>query len=75
MLNHDGTFTQQGLECGVALSEDGEEQAGMGLGIGDYNTDGFLDIFKTHFADDTPALYRNDGKGSFHDATIESGLG
>ena len=37
----------------------------MGLGIGDYNLDGNLDIFKTHFADDTGILYRNDGKGAF----------
>ena len=73
--NHDGTFTEQALERGVALSEDGEEQAGMGVGVGDFNTDGNIDLFKTHFADDTPALYRNDGKGSFHDSTIESGLG
>ena len=47
--NHDGTFTDVGLEWGVALNEDGNEQAGMGLGIGDYNLDGRLDILKTHF--------------------------
>ena len=34
--NHDGTFTEQGLESGVALNEDGQEQAGMGLGVGDF---------------------------------------
>ena len=73
--NHDGTFTDVGLECGVALNEDGNEQAGMGLGIGDFNLDGNLDIFKTHFADDTNVIYRNDGKGNFADVTIASGLG
>lgn len=73
--NHDGTFTDVGLESGVALNEDGMEQAGMGLGIGDYNLDGNLDIFKTHFADDTSILYRNDGKGNFEDVTIRAGLG
>ena len=73
--NHDGTFTEQGLESGVSLSEDGQAQAGMGLGIGDFDTDGALDIFKTHFKDDTPALYRNNGKGSFRDVTIRAGLG
>jgi hypothetical protein len=58
----------------VALNEDGMEQAGMGLGIGDYNLDGNLDIFKTHFADDTSILYRNDGKGYFDDVTIAAGI-
>jgi enediyne biosynthesis protein E4 len=73
--NHDGTFTEQGLERGVALSEDGLEQAGMGLGIGDFDGDGSLDIFKTHFRSDTEVLYRNNGKGYFHDATLVAGLG
>ena len=73
--NGDGTFTDIGLENGVALNQDGMEQAGMGLGIGDYNLDGHLDIFKTHFSDDTSILYRNDGKGNFDDATLSSGLG
>jgi enediyne biosynthesis protein E4 len=73
--NHDGTFTEQALENGIALNEDGQEQSGMGLGIGDFNTDGNLDILKTHFIDDTPALYQNDGKGYFRDVTIQSGLG
>lgn len=73
--NHDGTFSEQGLERGVALNEDGMEQAGMGLGIGDYNLDGGLDIFKTHFSDDTNVLYRNNGAGNFDDVTIATGLG
>ena len=73
--NHDGTFTESGLIRGVALNEDGNPQAGMGLGIGDYNLDGSLDIFKTHFSDDTSILYRNDGKGYFTDVTNASGIG
>src|SRR5580765_3023209 len=72
---HDGTFQQEGLERGVALSEDGLEQAGMGIAVGDYDLDGNLDIFKTHFADDTNVLYRNDGKGYFNDSTIRAGIG
>jgi hypothetical protein len=73
--NHDGTFSEIGLEAGVALNEDGMEQAGMGVGVGDYNLDGSLDILKTHFADDTAVLYRNDGKGIFEDVTNPAGLG
>jgi enediyne biosynthesis protein E4 len=73
--NHDGTFTDIGLEAGVALNEDGMEQAGMGLGIGDFNLDGSLDILKTHFSDDTSILYRNNGRAMFDDVTVASGLG
>jgi hypothetical protein len=73
--NHDGTFTEQGLDNGVSLSDDGMLQAGMGLGIGDFKLDGNLHIFKTHFCEDTPVLYVNDGKGNFRDVTLKSGLG
>jgi hypothetical protein len=73
--NRDGTFSEVGLRSGVALNIDGMEQAGMGLGIGDYNLDGNLDILKTHFAGDTSILYRNDGKGLFDDVTNPCGLG
>jgi hypothetical protein len=70
----DGTFREEGIERGIALNDDGKEQAGMGVGVGDYNLDGRLDIFKTHFADDTHILYRNEGDGLFRDVTIEAGL-
>ena len=73
--NRNGTFTEAGLISGVALNEDGNPQAGMGLAVGDYNLDGNLDIFKTHFSDDTSILYRNDGKGFFDDVTSLSGIG
>ncbi|MHA4899876.1 hypothetical protein, partial [Enterococcus faecium] len=73
--NRDGTFREEGLIRGVALNEDGMEQAGMGVGIGDFNLGGNLDIFKTHFADDTNIVYINDGKGNFEDLTNSSGLG
>jgi hypothetical protein len=71
---HDGTFSEEGLASGVALSEDGQEQAGMGLGIGDFRLDGSLHIVKTHYAADTPAVLVNNGKGNFADVTIRSGL-
>jgi hypothetical protein len=69
MNNHDGTFREDGVMRGVALSGDGMEQAGMGVGIGDYNLDGHLDLFKTHFSGDTPILYRGDEHGEFEDVT------
>jgi enediyne biosynthesis protein E4 len=73
--NHDGTFSEQALERGIALNEDGQEQAGMGLAIGDYDLDGYLDICKTHFRGDTATLYQNDSKGNFADLTVRAGLG
>ena len=72
--NGDGTFTDIAVECGVAYSEDGREQAGMGLATGDYDGDGKLDIVKTLFADEMPALYRNYGNGTFADMSVEAGL-
>ena len=69
MNNHDGTFREEGVLRGVALSDDGAEQAGMGVGVGDYDLDGHLDLFKTHFADDSNGLYHNDGKGNFDEVT------
>jgi enediyne biosynthesis protein E4 len=73
--NHDGTFTDTAVESGVAYSENGTQQAGMGVAIGDYNTDGLLDLLKTHFADDIPALYRNLGRGLFEDVAAAAGIG
>ena len=75
MNQHDGTFREEAIERGVALSEDGAEQSGMGVVAADYNCDGHLDLFKPHFAEDTPGLYRNDGKGRFKDVTLAAGLG
>ena len=75
MNNHDGTFREEGVMRGLALSDDGAEQAGMGLGVGDYDLDGHLDLFKTHFADDANGLYHNDGKGNFDDVTRVSRIG
>jgi hypothetical protein len=73
--NHDGTFTEQAIERGIALSEDGMVQAGMGVAVSDLRNDGQLHIVKTHFANDTSVVYFNNGKGEFRDGTIRSGLG
>lgn len=72
--NHDGTFTDVAVESGAAYNEDGTPQAGMGTAIGDYDGDGRLDIFKTHFADDIPALYHNLGRLLFEDVATRAGL-
>jgi enediyne biosynthesis protein E4 len=72
--NHDGTFREEAEIRGVAYSEDGQEQAGMGIAVSDYDLDGRLDILKTNFEGDTPDLYRNQGKANFQDASRIAGL-
>ncbi|HEX5735495.1 MAG TPA: CRTAC1 family protein [Blastocatellia bacterium] len=73
--NKDGTFTDIGIEAGCAFSIDGKPQAGMGVSAGDYDRDGWLDIFKTNFSGDTSTLYRNIGKETFDDVTFPAGIG
>jgi enediyne biosynthesis protein E4 len=71
----DGTFDDIGLKAGCALSQDGKPQAGMGVGIGDFDRNGTMDIVKTNFAGDTSTLYANMGDGFCEDRTFEGGLG
>lgn len=71
----DGTFEEIGYPSGVALNENGREQAGMGLAIGDYDNDGRIDFHITNFSDDSNVLYHNDGDSNFTDVTFQSGLG
>ena len=73
--NHDGTFTDVAVIAGCAYNDDGHEQAGMGLGVADYDCDGWFDIFKTNFADDTSDLYHNNGDGTFTELSFNSGIG
>ena len=72
--NHDGTFTEIGVAAGCALSENGSTQGGMGIGVGDYDCDGWLDIVKPNFSDETISLYHNNGNGTFYDAVFQAGL-
>jgi len=74
-IRGDGKFEEVGLESGLAVNQDGREQAGMGIAIGDFDTDGLLDVLKTHFTEDVVALYRNVGHLNFDDVTNRAGLG
>src|SRR5206468_12029704 len=55
-----GTFEEVGIQSGTALNDDGQEQAGMGVAVADYDEDGFQDILTTNFSEDTPNVYHND---------------
>ncbi|HXE90168.1 MAG TPA: CRTAC1 family protein [Terriglobales bacterium] len=70
-----GGLKETGITAGVAYSEDGREQAGMGVDLGDYDNDGRPDLAKTNFSDDSNNLYRNNGDGSFTDMAGPSGFG
>ena len=71
----DGTFEEVGYPSGIALNENGREQAGMGLAVGDYDNDGRVDFYITNFSDDTNTLYHNDGESNFTDVTFQAGHG
>lgn len=70
-----GTFQETGVEAGVALSEDGKSEAGMGVDAGDYDRDGKPDLFLTHLDLEWNRLYRNRGDGTFEDTTFASKIG
>ena len=70
-----GKFREIGLESGTAVSEDGVEQACMGVAIGDYNHTGRPSIYVTNFADEYDTLYRNNGDWEFDDVSYKSGVG
>jgi len=72
--NHDGTFTDVGMEAGCAVNGDGLEQANMGVAVGDHDGDGYLDLFLPHFSEDTPILYHNTKGEFFDDVTNAAGL-
>jgi hypothetical protein len=57
----DGTFKEVGFPMGVAVSEDGGEQGGMGVALGDYDASGRFAIYKTNFAEEYNNLFRDDG--------------
>ena len=69
-----GKFKEIGLESGTAVSEDGSEQASMGIAIGDYNHTGRPSIYRTNFSDEYNDLYRNDGNWNFTDVSYKSGI-
>jgi hypothetical protein len=73
--NHDGTFSEIAVPAGCAFDENGVALSGMGVGIGDYDSDGSLDIVRTNFSDQVTTLYRNNGDGTFQDASLQAGLG
>jgi enediyne biosynthesis protein E4 len=69
-----GQFKEVGLDAGVAVSEDGVEQANMGVALGDYLNSGRMSIAITHFSEEYATIYRNDGAMSFSDVSHAAGI-
>lgn len=73
--NGDGTFEEVAYTSGIALSEDGKAEAGMGTDAADTNGDGWLDVFVTHLDFEHDRLYQNLRQGMFEDRTFAAKLG
>ncbi|MBB6146165.1 hypothetical protein HNQ77_004137 [Silvibacterium bohemicum] len=70
----DGKFKDIGLQSGTAVSEDGSEQASMGVAIGDYLHNGRPSLYVTNFSDENDLLYRNDGDWNFTEVSYPAGV-
>ncbi|MDX1980319.1 MAG: CRTAC1 family protein [Bryobacteraceae bacterium] len=73
--DRNGGFVERGVEAGVALDNNGRTQSGMGVALGDFDSNGFLDIAKTNFSGELPSLYLNEDGEFFRDAAESAGLG
>jgi hypothetical protein len=70
----DGTFADEAMLRGIALSDDGREQANMGIAAGDYENNGHLDLVTTTFSDDYNPVFKNDGHANFEDVSYSAGV-
>src|ERR1700730_10784674 len=70
--NHNGTFTEMGLQAGVSVDEDGVPLGSMGVTVGDYLHTGRLGIFVTNFSGEHATLYRHDKPSLFTDVSYLS---
>ncbi len=69
-----GHYKDVAFEAGVAVSEEGQEQANMGVSLGDYLNTGRMSILVSHFSDEYATLFRNDGGLSFSDVSHAAGI-
>ncbi len=77
LFQNDGTghFEEVGLLAGIAYDLHGQTQGSMGMDLGDYDNDGWLDLYVTSYQNEWASLLRNQGGGFFADVTLASGAG
>ncbi len=73
--NRNGTFSEVGVQAGVAFSQDGVARAGMGADAADYDNSGLPSLVVTNFSRQMVGLYRNEGHGFFIDEAPDSTVG
>jgi hypothetical protein len=71
---HNGTFDEIGTISGMGLASGGYAMAAMCISLGDYDNDGWLDLFITDFQGNSDHLWHNDGKGSFDEVSDQAGI-
>jgi hypothetical protein len=70
-----GTFEEIGLEAGVGFSQEGRERSGMGVDSGDFDQDGWQDLFVTNVDQEMYSIYKNNRDLTFEDLAGVTGLG
>jgi hypothetical protein len=71
---HDGTFKETGMMAGMAVGGEGQIMAAMCISLGDYNNDGWLDLYISDWQGYGDHLWRNNGKGEFVEVSDDAGI-
>jgi enediyne biosynthesis protein E4 len=71
---HNGSFEEAGVITGMALTSQGNTMAAMCISLGDFDNDGWLDLFITDFQKNSDHLWHNNGKGAFDEVSDQAGI-
>jgi hypothetical protein len=71
---HNGTFKEQGSITGMAFTGQGRTMAAMCISLGDFDNDGWLDLYISDFQGNSDHIWRNDGQGLFDEVSDHGGI-